>query len=100
LPKAPATTSLERSPSLETSPMPAPVTLPSTPPSLAQPDTPAEQQAGEAPLRPPAPPPLPPWSDAFSTDPDRIICCKCCRRSYVFRWYSHCFMCHLDETRT
>jgi hypothetical protein len=52
-------------------------------------------------LRPPAgPPPPPPWSDAFSTDPDRIICRKCCRRSYIFRWYSHCFMCHIDETKT
>jgi hypothetical protein len=47
-------------------------------------------------------PPSPlPWPEpyVFSTDPDRIICRKCCKRHYNFRWYSHCFMCHMDESR-
>ncbi len=59
LPTGPTTTALERSPSLETSPMPAPATSPSTLPSPPQPDMPTEQQAGKVPLCPPAP--------AFST---------------------------------
>ncbi len=47
------------------------------------------------------PPPPPRWPEpyVFSTDPDRIICRKCCKRHYNFRWYSHCFMCHMDESR-
>ncbi len=42
------------------------------------------------------PPTPPPWSEAyvFSTDPDRIVCRKCCNRHYNYRWYSHCFMCN------
>ncbi len=63
---------------------------PPTPPS-APPTTPP-------PLRVPAgPPPPPPWPEAyvFSTDPDRILCRKCCNRHYNFQWYSHCFMCNL-----
>jgi hypothetical protein len=47
----------------------------------------------ESPAGPPTPPP---WPEAyvFSTDPDRIVCHKCCNRHYNFRWYSHCFMCN------
>jgi hypothetical protein len=42
------------------------------------------------------PPTPPPWPEAyvFSTDPDRIVCRKCCNRHYNFRWYIHCFMCN------
>jgi hypothetical protein len=36
------------------------------------------------PRAPAGPPPPPPWTDAFSTDPDRILCRKCCKRSYIF----------------
>jgi hypothetical protein len=74
-----------------------------TPPSLAQPVLPAEPSAEETPQLPPSGPPSPPpWSDAdaFSSYPNWIICWKCCKRSYVFCWYSHCFMCHMNETRT
>jgi hypothetical protein len=36
------------------------------------------------------------WSDVFSSDPDSIICRKYCKCScYNFRWFSHCFMCHI-----
>jgi hypothetical protein len=35
-----------------------------------------------------------PEAYVFSTDPDRIVCRKCCNRHYNFRWYSHCFMCN------
>jgi hypothetical protein len=68
------------------------------PPPSSQPTAPP---AKEEPQRAPAgPPPPPPWSEAFSTDPDRIICRKCCKRSYVFRWYTHCYMCHSWESKT
>ncbi len=44
-------------------------------------------------------PTLPPWpkSYVFLADPDCIICRECCKRHYNFRWYSHCFMCHMKE---
>jgi hypothetical protein len=62
---------------------------PPTPPP-APPTTPPPSRA------PAGPPPPPPWPEAyvFSTDPDRIVCRKCCNRHYNFRWYSHCFMCN------
>jgi hypothetical protein len=41
----------------------------------------------------------PPWSEAISTDPDRIICQICCNRSYLFRFYTHCYMCHSRESK-
>jgi hypothetical protein len=43
------------------------------------------------------PPPPPPWTESyvFSDDPDRIVCRKCCNRHYNYRWYNHCFMCHV-----
>jgi hypothetical protein len=54
----------------------------SSPPLLSKPAQLSEQPAEATLLRAPAgPPPPPPWSTAFSTDPDRIICRKCCRRS-------------------
>jgi hypothetical protein len=69
------------------SPTAAPV-IPSTPPTPC--------------VSPPPPPPAtglptpPPWPEAyiFSTDPDRIVCRKYCKRHYNFHWYSHCFMCN------
>ncbi len=50
----------------------------------------------------PRPPTPPPWPAAhiFSAGPDRIICYKCCKRNYNVRWFSHCFMFHMDEKRT
>ncbi len=49
---------------------------------------------------PAGPPPPPPWSDAFSTDPDRILCRNCLKRSYVFPWCVHCYMCHLNKPKS
>ncbi len=49
-------------------------------------------------LRPPPPqraPPAPPRAVGIATDPDRINCRKC----YVFRWYSQCYMCNSKESR-
>jgi hypothetical protein len=83
-------------PSEPSSPSPALLIMPAaspadppTPPS-APPTTPPPSRA------PAGPPPPPPWPEAyvFSTDPDRIVCRKCCNRHYNFRWYSHCFMCN------
>ncbi len=61
--------------------------------SPTQPGTMAEPPDREAPPRAPSGPLPPlPWTDAFSTDPDRILCRKCCKRSSFFRWYSHCYV--------
>jgi hypothetical protein len=30
---------------------------------------------------------------------NHIVCHKCCKQHYNFWWYSHCFMCHMDENR-
>jgi hypothetical protein len=79
---------------------PPPPSPPTSPPSTVQPVTLAEPPFREVlSPRPASPPPPPPWSDAFSTNSDRIICRKCCNRSYVFRWYSHCYMCHLNDSK-
>jgi hypothetical protein len=50
----------------------------------------------------PKPPAPPPWPKAyvFSMDPDRIICRKCCKRNFNYRWCSHYFMCHMNEKKT
>jgi hypothetical protein len=54
---------------------PAPLTTPSSLPQLV---LTAESPEKEVPPRAPAgPPPPPPWNEAFSTDPDRILCWKC-----------------------
>jgi hypothetical protein len=107
----------EPTPVAQPTPVSSPVSSPTTPTSTtpAPPSLQAESPAGqppppsppttppdkEEPTRAPAgPPPPPPWSDAFSTDPDQIICRKCCKRSYVFRWYSHCYLCHISESKT
>jgi hypothetical protein len=71
-------------------------------PDVASPDAAAPEittNENSEPVK--GPPPPPPWPEAyiFSTDPDRIVCRKCCKRHYNFRWYSHCFMCHMDESR-
>jgi hypothetical protein len=69
-----------------------PPSPPSSPPTAPPPE--------EEPQRVPASlPPSPPWSEAISTDPDRIICQKCCNRSYLFRWYTHGYMCHSRESK-
>jgi hypothetical protein len=76
-------------------------TLPTPHTLLAQPVMPADPPDSASPTRAPAGlPPPPPWTDAFSNDPDRILCWKCCKRSYIFRWYSHCYMCHLNESKS
>jgi hypothetical protein len=82
-PSSPATT-----PALLLLPAAPPAGPPTPPP--APPTTPPPSRA------PAGPPPPPPWPEAyvFSTDPDRIVCRKCCNRHYNFRWYSHCFMCN------
>ncbi len=77
---------------------PAPPMTPTSPQQPAPPAAPPEKEVH--PRTPASPPPPPPWSEAFSTDPDRILCRKCCKRSYIFRWYSHCYMCHLNEPKT
>ncbi len=83
---------------------------PHSEPTSSQPSSPTP---AESPVGPPSPPPVPPttpppsrapagppppplWPEAyvFSTDPDRIVCRKCCNRHYNYRWYSHCFMCN------
>ncbi len=48
------------------------------------------------------PPSLPSWPESyvFSTDPEVIVCHKCCKCHYSFRRYSHCFRCHMNENRT
>jgi hypothetical protein len=85
------------------SPTAAPTDL-STPPPTALAPQPASEIAGPAhcPATADRPPSLPPWPESyvFSTDPDRIVCRKCCQRHYNFRWYSRCFMCHMNENRT
>jgi hypothetical protein len=78
-------------------------------PACSSPEQPSPIAALVIPFTPPTPcvspptplpatgPPTPPkWPEAyiFSTDPDRIVCRKCCKRHYNFRWYSHCFMCN------
>jgi hypothetical protein len=44
----------------------------------------------------------PPWPEGyvFSTDPDRIICRYCCKRHYNYKWYSHCYLCHINENKS
>jgi hypothetical protein len=90
--KTPATPSLQAVSPAGQLPPPSP---PTTPPDREEPTC-----APAGPRAPAGPPPPPPWSDAFSTDPDRIICRKCSKRSYVFRWYSHCYLCHINESKT
>jgi hypothetical protein len=80
------------------SPSAAPVVTTTPPSSPGPPPTPAPAAEEPADKGPPVsgPPTPPPWPEAyvFSTDPDRIVCRKCCNRHYNFRWYSHCFMCN------
>jgi hypothetical protein len=79
-------------------PAPSPEYTSPTPPEPPTPPRNAVQAATTSALPPtsPGPPTPPPWPEAyiFSTDPDRIVCRKCCNRHYNFRWYSHCFMCN------
>jgi hypothetical protein len=65
-------------------PIAAPV-IPSTPPTPCVSPPPA--------TGPPTQPPLPEVF-IFSTDPGSILCRKCCKHHYNFRWYCHCFMCN------
>jgi hypothetical protein len=46
-------------------------------------------------------PPPSPWPEGyvFSTDPDRIICRYCCKRHNNYKWYSHCYLCHTNESK-
>jgi hypothetical protein len=86
----------EPTPSLPSSPPPALLIVPAESPA-SPPTSPPAPPTTPPPSRAPAgPPPPPPWPEAyvFSTDPDRIVCRKCCNRHYNFRWYSHCFMCN------
>ncbi len=76
----------------------APVLITTPPSSPVLPPPPATATEELAEKGPPVsgPPTPPPWLEAyvFSTNPDRIVCHKCCNRHYNFRWYSHCFMCN------
>jgi hypothetical protein len=83
------------------SPIFSPPTLPD-PPASPQIAAQEEEASSTPPPTSPKPPAAPPWPEAyvFSTDPDRIICRKCCKRHYNYKWYSHCFMCHMDEKET
>jgi hypothetical protein len=80
------------------SPTAAPVIINTPPSSCGSPPMQAPNTADLALDAPPAtgPPTPPPWpeADVFSADPDRIVCRKCCKRHYNYRWYSHCFMCN------
>jgi hypothetical protein len=101
----PATSLLPAGSPIGQPPSPHSPTSSPTSPSLhtppAQPEMPAEPPDRASTTRAPAvPPPPPPWTNAFSTDPNRILCRKCCKRSYIFRWYSHCYMCHLNEPKS
>jgi hypothetical protein len=95
-------------PTLDSFPLTPTTTTPAPP--LLQAESPAGQPPPPSPLTmppdreelphaPAGPPPPPPWTEAFSSDPDRIICRKCCKRSYVFRWYSHCYLCHINDSK-
>ncbi len=104
MPVQPAAPSAESPLQLQLTPPTLALSLPpaspprAAPPASAPPAAPSEEKPPESlPVGPPTPPP---FFDAFSNDPDCIICRKCCKRSYVFRWYSHCYMCHLNEMRT
>ncbi len=73
---------------------------PSAPPLAAPADsshTPTSPTISE-----PQPPPPPPWPEGyvFSTDPDRIICRYCCKRHYNYKWYSQCYLCHINESKS
>jgi hypothetical protein len=85
-------------------PCPTEPSSPATPSSVSSPASPAltsltPPTSPEASLPLCSPPTPPPWSRALSTDPDRVVCPSCCKESYNFRWYDHCFMYHMAETR-
>jgi hypothetical protein len=90
-PPAPSSVSSPSSPPEPPSPPHAGVEAISATASLA----PSPQSSSLTPVST-GPPTPPPWPEAyvFSTDPDRIVCRKCCNRHYNYRWYSHCFMCN------
>jgi hypothetical protein len=85
----------------------APPVLPDSPLNSSKTSVTSPPSPAPAPSTIPAPatsnpPPPPPWPEGyvFSTDPDRIICRYCCKRHYNYKWYSHCFLCHINESKT
>jgi hypothetical protein len=88
------------------SPPPAPSSIsspssapePPSPPHAAVEATSATASPAPSPQTPAStgPPTPPPWPPAyvFSTDPDRIVCRKCCNHHYNYRWYRHCCLCN------
>jgi hypothetical protein len=82
-------------------PAPSPPSTPTPPPAPASPPTSAATASTSTTTTDgPEPPPPPPWPEGyvFSDDPDRIICRKCCKRHYNYKWYRHCFLCHVNES--
>jgi hypothetical protein len=35
----------------------------------------------------------------LSVDPDSVVCHSCCKVSYNYHWYNHCFMRHMAKSR-
>jgi hypothetical protein len=82
-------------------PAPSPPSTPTIPPAPASPpNSAATASPSTSTPAGPEPPPPPPWPEGyvFSDDPDRIICRKCCKRHYNYKWYRHCFLCHVNES--
>ncbi len=91
--------------------LPAPAPAPSTITSMPTTSEPTSLPPSAAPKRSrtaltalaTSEPPSPPlWLEGyvFLTDPDRIICRFCCKRHYNYKWYSHCYLCHMNENKS